>query len=115
MFLLVILSIGPYEFVGFVTKLLWYNGLIDGDSKGEDPLFDLVWKLQQTALVIVLVRVSYQSMQIIQCRSLTWTMKLLAWLGPFMFVSFATVTVEAADVSAAAEAEAELTTEPIAF
>jgi hypothetical protein len=111
-FLLVNLSLGPYEFVGFVTKLLWYNGLIDSDSKGEDPLFDFVGKLQQTAITIVLVRVSYQSVNLIKGRPLTTTMKLLAWLSTSMFVAFATVgEVEA---SVAAEAEAVLT-EPIAF
>jgi hypothetical protein len=53
--LLVNLVLGPDEFVRMLTDLLWFNGLLDGDSKAPDTLLDLVRKLQQSALAVVLV------------------------------------------------------------
>jgi hypothetical protein len=53
--LLVDLILGPDEFVRMLTDLLWFNGLLDGDSKAPDTLLDLVRELQESALAVVLI------------------------------------------------------------
>jgi hypothetical protein len=53
--LLIKLILRPDEFVRMLTDLLWFNGLLDGDSKAPDTLLDLVRELQQSALAVVLV------------------------------------------------------------
>ena len=56
--LMINLFLRPDEFVRFLSNLLWYNGLFNGDSIGPDALLHLVGELQQTTLTIVLLWVS---------------------------------------------------------
>jgi hypothetical protein len=76
-------------------------------------LLDLVGKLQESALAVVLVWVSFPFLNMDKKWVVTWTMNLLARLGPPPIVApFATVVVGEEELSA--EAESELVTERIA-
>jgi len=52
------LLLGPDKFVRLRSNLVRFNGLLNSDSISPDTLFHLIGELQQTALAIVLLRVS---------------------------------------------------------
>lgn len=52
------LLLGPDKFVRLRSDLVWFNRLLNSDGIGPDALFHLIGELQQTALAIVLLRVS---------------------------------------------------------